>query len=123
MANIKKRVLLVDDDPRIGKIFKIKLRVSAFDAVATTSGAEAIELVRTEHFDVVLLDILMPELSGFDVLATIRTFSGIPVIVFTARPEIFERAKRLGATDFIAKPLDPDGLVRKINAVLSQTDS
>jgi DNA-binding response OmpR family regulator len=123
ITRAKKRVLLVDDEPQIGKIFGIKLRLSGYDVLFTTSGAEAIELARTEKFDVILLDIVMPEVTGLDVLNKVRSFSRIPIVVFTARPEIFEVAKRFGATDFIAKPLLPDELVQKIRNVLGENES
>jgi DNA-binding response OmpR family regulator len=115
----KKRALIVDDEPQIGKIFGLKLKLAGYDVVTTTSGAEAIELVRAEKFDIMLLDVLMPEITGLDVLEKIREFSTIPVILFTARPDIFEIAKRLGADDYISKPLNPDHLLEKIKTVLS----
>ncbi|QOE45039.1 response regulator [Dehalogenimonas etheniformans] len=81
----KKRILIVDDEPYIGKIFSLKLKLSGYDVAATCSGAEAIELVRNDHFDAVLLDIFMPEVTGLDVLDAVRKFSKVPIIVFSAR--------------------------------------
>jgi DNA-binding response OmpR family regulator len=118
----KRRVLIVDDQPQIGRVFGLKLRYAGYDVVATTSGAEAIELVREQNFDVMLLDVLMPDLSGMDVLVEVRTFSQIPIILFTGRPDIFETAKRFGANDYVSKPLNPDYLVEKIEAVLADSD-
>ncbi len=122
VTSSRKRVLIVDDEPQIGKIFGIKLTLSGYDVLSTTSGAEAIELVRTQKFDVMLLDILMPDVTGLDVLDEVRTFSQIPIVVFTARPDIAEVAKRFGANDFIAKPLLPEALVEKIRIVLGDTN-
>jgi DNA-binding response OmpR family regulator len=115
----KKRVLIVDDEPGIVKVLGIKLRLSGYDVITTLSGAEAIELVRSEKPDVMLLDILMPDVTGMDVLDQVRTFSQVPTIVFTGRPEIAQFAVRLGANDYIAKPLNPDRLVDKIESVLT----
>jgi len=115
---MKKRVLVVDDEPGIGKILGIKLRLSGYDIVTTTKGADAIDLVRTERPDVMLLDMLMPGLNGIDVLNSVRAFSQVPVIVFTGRPEIAQSALKLGANDYIAKPFNPDLLVEKIKSVL-----
>jgi DNA-binding response OmpR family regulator len=116
----KNRILIVDDEPQIGKIFGLKLKLAGYDVLSTTSGAEAIEFVRNQHFDLMLLDVLMPEVTGMDVLDSVRQFSKIPIIIFTARVDIFEVAKRFGANDYISKPLNPDRLIEKIQSVLSQ---
>jgi DNA-binding response OmpR family regulator len=118
----RKRVLIVDDQPQIGRVFGLKLRYAGYDVVSTTSGAEAIELVREQNFDVMLLDVLMPNVSGMDVLVKVRTFSQIPIILFTGRADIFETAKGFGANDYVSKPLNPDYLVKKIEAVLAESD-
>lgn len=114
----KKRVLVVDDEPRIGNMLRTKLRLSGFAVTTTTSGSEAIEVIAAQEPDIVLLDIPMPNLSGIDVLERVRTFSQVPIIVFTGRPEIVHSALRLGANDYIAKPFHPDLLVEKIKSVL-----
>lgn len=118
----KKRVLVVDDEPGIGKFLRIKLRLHGFEVITTTSGAEAIEIIRTQEPDIVLLDILMPDVTGMDVLDRVRPFSQVPIVVFTARREIAEIALKNGANDSIAKPFDPDQLVAKIESVLSNTN-
>jgi DNA-binding response OmpR family regulator len=115
-----KRVLIVDDEPKIGKIFGLKLKLAGYDVRSTTSGAKAIDLTRQEHFDVILLDLMMPDVTGLDVLSEVRKFSRTPVILFTARADIVEIVGRLGPVDYIAKPLDPDLLVEKIKSVLGQ---
>jgi len=117
-VEIKKRVLVVDDEPGIGNILRIKLRLHGYDVITTTSGADAIEIIRTGQPDIVLLDILMPNVSGMDVLEQVRKFSAVPIIVFTARREIVESALQCGANDSISKPFDPDQVVDKIGAVL-----
>jgi DNA-binding response OmpR family regulator len=117
---IKTRLLIVDDEPQIGKLFGLKLKLSGYEVVTTTSGAEAIELVRNQPFDLMLLDVLMPDVTGMDVLDSVRQFSQIPIIIFTARVDIFEIAQRFGANDYISKPLNPDRLIEKIKAVLGQ---
>ncbi len=116
-----KRVLVVDDEPGIGHVLRIKLKMAGFDVITTTSGAEAIELVRTKKPDIVLLDILMPDVTGFDVLKSVRTFSSVPIVVFTARQEIVEIALKNGANDSVGKPFDPEQLVAKIKQLLSSS--
>ena len=119
----RKRVLVVDDEPGIGNFLRVKLRLAGYDILNTTSGAEAIELVQTQQPDVMLLDILMPDITGMDVIDKVRTFSQVPIIVFTGHPDIASFASKLGANDYIAKPFNPDLLVEKIKSVLitSQT--
>ncbi len=116
---IRKRILVVDDEPGIGKILRIKLGLSGYDVITTTSGTEAIELVRTQEPDIMLLDMLMPDVTGMDVLDRVRKFSKVPIIMFTGRPDIAEFARKLGANDYIGKPFNPDTLVDKIRLVLS----
>jgi two-component system, OmpR family, response regulator VicR len=118
----KKRVLIVDDEPQIVKIFGLKLKLAGYDVLSVTGGAEAIELVRTQKFDVMLLDVLMPNVTGMDVLDSVRVFSNIPIIIFTAKPDIFEIAKRFGANDYISKPINPDLLVEKIKGVIEAAE-
>ena len=114
----KKLILVVDDEPIIGKVLRVKFSLSGYEVITTTSGAEAIELARTQEPDIILLDILMPGITGMDVLDRVRTFSQVPIIVFTGRSEIGQSAMKLGANDCIAKPFDPDLLIRKIESVI-----
>jgi two-component system response regulator MtrA len=115
----KKRVLVVDDEPGIGKVLSIRLGLSGYDVITTTSGAEAVDVVRTEEPDIVLLDVLMPGVTGLDALERVRAFSQVPVIMFTGRPDIAQFALNLGANDWIGKPFNPDLLEEKIRLVLS----
>ena len=119
--DLKPRVLLVDDEPDIGKIYSLNLNIAGYDATSTTSGAEAIELIRTQKFDVIFLDVMMPGVTGLDVIDKVRTFSQIRIIVFTSNADIFEVAKRAGANDYISKPFVSSQLIDKIKAVLDET--
>lgn len=114
---LRKRVLVVDDEPGIGKVLRIRLGLSGYDVITTTRGGEAVELVRTQRPDIVLLDVVMGDVSGLEVLDQVRNFSQVPIIVFTGRPEIAQIASKLGANDFIAKPFDVDDLAIKIERV------
>jgi DNA-binding response OmpR family regulator len=113
-----KSVLIVDDEPRIGRILAMKLKLAHYEPVVATSGLEAIRLMETRNPDIMLLDIVMPDMDGCQVLERIRRFAKIPVIVMTALPEAIDRAMRLGATDSIIKPFDPDRLVGRITELL-----
>jgi DNA-binding response OmpR family regulator len=117
----KKRVLIVDDERAILTVLDIKLRVSGYDVVTASNGEEALDLVKSMCPDIVLLDVIMPGMDGFEVLQKLRAVSELPVIVFSARLENAQKAFSLGANDFLAKPLDMDEVVRKIEELLDQT--
>lgn len=121
ILDTERRVLIVDDEPEIGKIYSLNLGLAGYDAMSTTSGVDAIELVRTQKFDIMLLDVMMPDVTGLEVLYKVRAFSQIPIILFTPRADIFEVAQGAGANDYIAKPFDSSQLVDKIKAVLAGT--
>ena len=118
----KKRVLVVDDEPGILRFVGINLRLAGYEVATTTSGEEALKLVQSLKPDVMLLDILMQPVSGFEVLEHLRVFSQLPVIVFTARSEVAEEAVKRGATSYLAKPFIPEDLLQKIQDVLNTSD-
>jgi DNA-binding response OmpR family regulator len=105
------RVLIVDDNPGILKITEIKLRRCGYETIVSESGAEAIDLIRQERPNYLLLDLVMLGTSGLDVLDHLRSFSKIPVIAFTAKPDLAKTALERGAADVIHKPFDPDKLI------------
>jgi len=114
----RKRVLLVDDEVRILRIVDIKLRIAGYEVITAMNGEEALQLVRTDKPDLVVLDIVMPVMDGFEFLKQIRVFSNIPVIAFSSASESLDRAIKLGANAALAKPFQPDELVRMISQIL-----
>jgi DNA-binding response OmpR family regulator len=119
----KKKILLVDDERGILKVLSIKLRVSGYDVVTAAGGQEALELIDSASPDVMLLDVIMPGVDGFEVLRKLRPTSQLPVIVYSARPSNMQEALRLGANDFLAKPFDVDDLVKRIELLLDHKES
>ena len=115
----KKRVLIVDDEARIGRILGVKLGLLGYEPITVTSGAEALVAVQTQNPSVMLLDIVMPGMDGFQVLKRLRAFSGLPVIAFSARSENGPRALELGANDFLSKPFNVDDMVMRVKGILS----
>jgi two-component system KDP operon response regulator KdpE len=115
----KKRILVVDDQPKVLKFIEVDLRLRGFEVVITSSGEEALELIKSNQPDVMLLDIIMPGIDGFEVLKKLRTFSQLPVIAFSASPGNQAPALRMGANDFIHKPFDPDNMAKKITKLLA----
>lgn len=116
----KQCVLVVDDHPKVLRFIEIDLKLCGFEVITATSGNEALELVNSTKPDIVLLDIIMPGMDGFEVLRKLRDFTQLPVIAFSASPGNYDEAMRLGANDFVAKPFQPDEMVKRIKALLSR---
>ena len=113
-------VLVVDDEPRIVNFVRMNLELEGCRVIAAHNGREALERVRDNLPDIVLLDIMMPGMDGFEVLRRLRQFSTVPVIVLTAKDEADDRVRglELGADDYIGKPFEHRELVSRIRAVL-----
>lgn len=114
---MKRRVLVVDDEPRIRKILVLNLKLSGHEVICASNGADAVEMVRAHAPDVMLLDLMMPAMDGFMVIEKIRAFSTVPILVFSASPERAESAIRLGANGSIPKPFIPTELIERINCL------
>jgi two-component system KDP operon response regulator KdpE len=114
----KKRILVVDDHPGVLKFIEIDLKLRGFEVFSATSGKETLELVRSAKPDIVLLDMIMPDMDGFELLKELRTFSDLPVIAFSASPGNQDPALQSGADDFVHKPFDPDDMSRRIMELL-----
>lgn len=113
------RVLLVDDEERILHFLASKLKASGYSVLTARDGVEAIEQVQAQDPDLVVLDLLMPRMNGFDALKQLRSFSTVPVVILSARGADVDRIKglKLGADDYVPKPFNPDELVARIEAV------
>lgn len=121
----KYKILAVDDEKRMVRFIQLNLEQDGFQVVTAYNGKEALEQVRTQLPDLVLLDIMMPDINGFEVLKKIRDVSNVPVIMLTAKGEEDDRIQglELGADDYITKPFSPRELVSRIRAVLRRTKS
>lgn len=119
-----KRILVVDDEPRIIGFIRMNLELEGHQVLEAHSGLEALEAVRTKLPDIVLLDVMMPDLDGFETLRMLREFSNIPVIMLTAKGEENDRVYglELGADDYITKPFGPRELSSRIKAVLRRAN-
>jgi DNA-binding response OmpR family regulator len=122
MTETKKRVLLVDDHPKLANVVRIALRLAGFEVTTASSGQEGLEFVRANHFDVMLLDIRMPDMNGFEVLREIRRFSRTPVIASSATLEYSTRALESGANAFLPKPFKIDQLTELINKLANDRE-
>ncbi len=119
----KSKILVVDDEKRMVRFIQLNLEQDGFQVVTAYNGKEALEQVRTQLPDLVLLDIMMPDINGFEVLKKIREVNSVPVIMLTAKGEEDDRIQglELGADDYITKPFSPRELVSRIRAVLRRT--
>lgn len=119
-----RRVLVVDDEPRVIGFIRMNLELEGHQILEAHNGVEALEIIRTKLPDLVLLDVMMPELDGFETLRMLREFSDIPVIMLTAKGEENDKVYglELGADDYVAKPFGPRELSSRIKAVLRRID-
>lgn len=115
-----KRILVVDDELRMIGFIRMNLELEGHQVIEAHNGLEALEAIRTKLPDLVLLDVMMPELDGYETLRMLREFSSIPVIMLTAKGEENDRVYglELGADDYITKPFGPRELSSRIKAVL-----
>lgn len=119
-----KRILVVDDEPRMINFIRMNLELEGHQVIEAHTGLEALEAVRTKLPDIVLLDVMMPELDGFETLRMLREFTNIPVIMLTAKGDENDKVYglELGADDYIAKPFGPRELSSRIKAVLRRAE-
>ena len=115
-----KKILIVDDDENICELLRLYLEKDGYNAIVVNNGGDAITLVQTQKPDLVLLDIMMPVLDGWQVCREIRKTSDVPIIMLSAKSETFDKVLglELGADDYITKPFESKEVVARIKAVL-----
>lgn len=121
---MRSRVLVVDDDPALAEMLTIVLRGDGFDTAVVRDGSKAVEAFRETHPDLILLDLMLPGMSGLEICKEIRQESGLPIIMLTARTDTVDVVLGLeaGADDYIVKPFKPKELTARIRARLRRTD-
>lgn len=122
---MKARILVVDDDYNIADLIRLYLEKEQHEVKTVHTGRTALEEFKSWAPDLVLLDIMLPELDGYEVCREIRKVSNIPVIMLTARGETFDKVLglELGADDYLVKPFEPKELTARVKAVLRRTMS
>ncbi|MFV0466618.1 MAG: response regulator transcription factor [Lachnospiraceae bacterium] len=116
------RILIVEDELQISRIVKKYLEKSGYECIAAANGFEALEYFSADHFHLVILDVMMPGIDGFEVLERIRTISDLPVLMLTAKNEEIDRLKGFehGADDYVTKPFSPRELVERVKVFLKR---
>lgn len=117
------KVLIVDDEPAIVDLIKINLELEGFETLLCYSGKEAVKSAQTANPDLILLDIMLPDLDGFEVCKTIQNLN-IPIIMLTAKNDIKDKlyGLELGADDYITKPFDGRELIARVKTILRRVD-
>ncbi len=116
-------MLVVDDEPMVREVASTYLVREGFEVSEAADGTTALERVGAERFDLIVLDVMLPEIDGFSILTRIRRTSDVPVVLLTARAEETDRllGLELGADDYVVKPFSPRELAARVRAVLRRT--
>ena len=119
-----KRILIIEDDESIAAIERDYLVLAGFEVDIAATGGDGIAMGRSGHYDLILLDLMLPGVDGFSICRTLRGTLDIPILMVTARQEDIDKIKGLGmgADDYITKPFSPNVLVARIKANLAQYD-
>ena len=119
---MNKKILVVDDDPDIVELTKTILELDGFNVITASGGDECIQILKNENIDLVLLDIMMPEISGWDVAAKIKEnpqWKNIPIVFLTAKGDTMSIGMGgMASEDYIVKPFDKDALIYRIKKIL-----
>ena len=120
----RRLVLVVDDEPRMIRFIRMNLELEGYHVVEASNGIEALDQVRKHLPDLVIMDVMMPKMDGFETLSLLREISTVPVILLTVKSEEEDRIHglELGADDYITKPFSPRELISRVNAVLRRAD-
>ncbi|MDH4475122.1 MAG: two-component system response regulator CreB [Verrucomicrobiaceae bacterium] len=122
---MSRRVLVVEDEPSIAETIWYALRTEGFDVSDAATGGDALSKLASESFDCLILDVGLPDMSGFDVCRTLRQSSSVPILFLTARDSEIDRivGLELGADDYVAKPFSPRELAARVRAILRRTNA
>jgi two-component system KDP operon response regulator KdpE len=124
MSNGEKLILVVDDEPRMIQFIRMNLELEGYRVIEASNGLEALDKVRDELPDLVILDVMMPDLDGFETLRLLREMSEVPVLMLTVKSEEEDIVKglNLGADDYVTKPFSPRELSSRVQALLRRAE-
>jgi len=117
------KILVIDDDAAVTDLLSLLLKSQGFDVTATNNSADGLNLIRETQPDMVVLDLMMPEMDGWEVCKTVRTFSQVPIIILSALndPSMIASVLDAGADDYLTKPTPSRVLVAHINRLVNRT--
>ncbi len=121
----KAKILLVDDEPRVIQLVRANLTVEGYDVIVAEDGVMALQMLRAENPDLVILDLMLPKLDGYEVARRAREFAATPIIMLTARTSEVDlmRGFDIGADDYLTKPFSINELIARVRAVLRRSKS
>ena len=124
MSEERKHILVVDDEPRMTRFVRMNLELEGYQISTAANGVEALAKAREELPDLVLLDVMMPEMDGYEVLERLRQVSSVPVIMLTVKAEEEDKVRglELGADDYVTKPFSPRELASRVRAALRRAE-
>ena len=119
------RILVIEDEEKIARFIELELKYEGYEVAKAFNGRDGLELVKTQPFDLVLLDIMLPGINGIEVLRRIRQFSDLPIILLTARDAVVDKVTGLdgGADDYITKPFAIEELLARIRVALRKKET
>lgn len=118
-------LLVVDDELRVRDLIKKYAKFDGYEVSEASNGLQALELCKKHHFDLIIMDVMMPELDGFSACREIRKFSDVPIIILSARGEEYDKIHgfEFGVDDYVVKPFSPRELMMRIAAILKRKGS
>ncbi len=121
---MKPTILIIDDDSRLNQLLSVYFKKFGFNTITATHPKEGMKILNKKSPDLIVLDIMLPDMDGFEVLRTIRRFNTVPIIMLTARGEVTDRivGLELGADDYLPKPFEPRELLARIQSILRRTE-
>ena len=120
---MREKILVIEDDPKISRLLEIELKFEGFDVFFAYDGKEGLNMAKYGSYDIILLDVMLPKMSGMEVCKRIRETSQVPIIMLTAKDEISDKVVGFdyGADDYMTKPFSNEELLARIKALLRRT--
>lgn len=120
----RKRVLLIEDEIKLARFVELELRYEGYDVTVCHDGREGMERINNEEFDMLLLDLMLPNLTGIEICRRVRKFSQIPIIMLTAKDEVMDKVAGLdsGADDYLTKPFAIEELLARMRVAFKHSD-